>query len=97
MDEIKKETETIRVIVEKVVKTENGKDNTYYFYKVVRKEEGGRIYKLSFPREVNTTPFEQYVKFEIEVDRCSKDTRYEYPKYWASGIHYDTLKPIVKR
>lgn len=93
-EEIKKTTETIRIIVEPVYNKEGVRQN-FDEYKIVRKDEGGKLYKLKFKRDVNVAQFKGLRKFEVEVDYCKPAKNYEYPLYWVSGVHYDTIKPIM--
>lgn len=95
-EEIKKETTKIRVIVNDVYNKDHVKQN-FYEYQIVLTDKGGRLQRLKWKRDVNLSQFEGLKKFEVEVDYIKEASNYEYPVYWASGVHYDTINPLVKR
>ena len=93
MEEIKKTTKTIKIIVKDVYNKE-GVLQSFKEYQYVNQEKKGLLQRAKFKRDVILAKFDGLKKFTVEVDYCKEDNRFEFPVVWISGVHYDTIKKI---
>lgn len=92
LEEITKPCE-ITLIVEHHDKTD--KYEAFDSFKMVDKENGGKLIDCHFKRDVNTTKLAAAGKKITAVfDYVNVNKNYEFPKCWCSGLHEDTIKKI---
>lgn len=93
MEEIKKETKTVRIIAKDVYNKE-GKLQNFKSYDYVDKDNKGKLIRVSFQRNVDLTKFEGLGKFEVEVKYFKIANNYEYPRVYIGEVDYSTIKKI---
>ena len=91
-EEIK--SNVVRIIVKDVYSKEGVLQN-FKEYQIVRQDQGGRLQRCKFKRDVNVAYFDGMKKFEAEFEYKQEAKNYEYPIMWLGSLKADTIKKLL--